>query len=362
MAAGVWDSSQNLSTSASNTTDGLSLKERCARDGREKMASVGIIGLGAYVPPHEMSNADWAEIVETNDEWITTKTGMKKRRIADKNTHTSDLAVEACKRALDDAGLVASDIDLLILATSSPDVPLSSTAGIVQHKLGCVDCGAFDINAVCAGWVHALDVGTRYVGTPGYDKVLVVGSEIYSRILNWQDRTTCVLFGDGAGAAVLGEVPEGKGVLGTWLMSDGGGADVIVIPAGGVRTPIPSEGFEEGMQYFHMDGPAVWEFAIEAFPQAVHGALARVDKTIEDVDFVIAHQANINIIKTGMEKLGLPMSKTFTNLHKYGNIAGASVPIAMREAMDNGLIKEGDLVVTAAFGGGLAWGANVIQF
>ena len=326
------------------------------------MTSVGIIGLGSYVPPHEMSNQDWAKIVETSDEWITTKTGMKKRRIADADTNTSDLAVEACKRALDDAGLVASDIDLLILATSSPDVPLSSTAGIVQHKLGCVDCGAFDINAVCAGWVHALDVGARFVGTSGYDKVLVVGSEIYSRILNWQDRGTCVLFGDGAGAAVLGEVDEGKGVLGSWLMSDGSGAGVIEIPAGGVRVPIPSENFKEGMQYFHMDGRAVWNFAIEAFPQAVHSALERVGKTLDEVDFIIPHQANINIIKTGMEKLGLPMEKTFTNLHKYGNTAGASVPIAMREAMDEGLIKEGDLVVTAAFGGGLAWGANVIQF
>jgi 3-oxoacyl-[acyl-carrier-protein] synthase-3 len=160
----------------------------------------------------------------------------------------------------------------------------------------------------------------------------------------------------------LGEVNEGKGVLGSWLLSDGSGAGVIEIPAGGVRVPIPSENFKEGMQYFHMDGRAVWNFAIEAFPQAVHSALERAAKTLDEVDFVIPHQANINIIKTGMEKLGLPMDKTFTNLHKYGNTAGASVPIAMREAMDEGLIKEGDLVVTAAFGGGLAWGANVIQF
>ena len=326
------------------------------------MASVGIIGLGSYVPPHEMSNEDWAEIVETSDEWITTKTGMKRRRIADKDTHTSDLAVEACKRALDDAGLTPDDIDLVILATSSPDVPLSSTAGIIQEKLGCSDCGAFDINAVCAGWVYALDVGSRFAGTPGYDKVLVVGSEIYSRILNWQDRTTCVLFGDGAGAAVLTEVEDGKGILGSWLTSDGSGSGVIEIPAGGVRVPIPSDNFEEGMQYFHMDGRAVWNFAIEAFPQAVFSALERVGKSLDEVDLVIPHQANINIIKAGMEKLGLPMEKTFTNLHKYGNTAGASVPIAMREAMDEGLIVPGSLVVTAAFGGGLAWGANVIQF
>ena len=192
--------------------------------------------------------------------------------------------------------------------------------------------------------------------------MLVVGSEIYSRILNWNDRATCVLFGDGAGAAVLSEVESGKGILGTWLMSDGSGSSVIEIPAGGVRTPFNSDNFKDGQQYFHMDGRAVWDFAIEAFPQAVRNALSKAGKEIEDIDLIIPHQANINIIQTGMEKLGLDMDKTFTNLHKYGNTAGASVPIAMHEAMEKGLINEGDLVVTAAFGGGLAWGANVIQF
>jgi 3-oxoacyl-[acyl-carrier-protein] synthase-3 len=326
------------------------------------MASVGIIGLGAYVPPNEMSNEDWMKYVDTSDEWITTKTGMKKRRIAEPNVSTSDLAVEACKKAIKNANLLPEDIDLIILATSSPDVPLSSTAGIIQHKLGCVDCAAFDVNAVCAGWVHALDIGSRFVGTDGYQNVLVVGSEIYSRILNWNDRATCVLFGDGAGAAVLSEVESGKGILGTWLMSDGSGSSVIEIPAGGVRTPFNSDNFKDGQQYFHMDGRAVWDFAIEAFPQAVRNALSKAGKEIEDIDLIIPHQANINIIQTGMEKLGLDMNKTFTNLHKYGNTAGASVPIAMHEAMEKGLINEGDLVVTAAFGGGLAWGANVIQF
>lgn len=324
------------------------------------MASVGIVGIGSYVPPREMSNDDWAQIVETSDEWITTKTGMKKRRIADPDISTSDLAVEACKIAIEDAGLKTSDIDLLILATSSPDVPLSSTAGIVQDKLGCTECAAFDINAVCAGWVHALDVGSRYAGTPGYENVLVVGSEIYSRILNWEDRATCVLFGDGAGAAVISEVESDRGVLGSWLMSDGSGSSVIEIPAGGVRTPIPSEGFVDGMQYFHMDGRAVWNFAIEAFPEAVRMVLEKVGRTLDEVDLIIPHQANINIIEAGMENLGLPMSKTFTNLHKYGNTAGASVPIALREAIDEGVVGPGSLVVTAAFGGGLAWGANAI--
>ena len=192
--------------------------------------------------------------------------------------------------------------------------------------------------------------------------MIVVGSEIYSRILNWKDRATCVLFGDGAGAAVLSEVESGKGIISSWLMSDGSGSSVIEIPAGGVMKPYNSENFSEGEQFFHMDGRAVWDFAIEAFPQAVNEALSKAGKSIEDVDLIIPHQANINIIKTGMEKLGLGMEKTFTNLHIYGNTAGASVPIAMKEAMDLGLINKGDLVVTAAFGGGLAWGANVIQF
>tara|TARA_Y100001960_G_scaffold18021_2_gene16051 strand:- start:1161 stop:2090 length:930 start_codon:yes stop_codon:yes gene_type:complete len=307
-----------------------------------------------------MTNDDWAGLVETSNEWITTKTGIKERRIADPETCTSDLAARACEQALEEAGMKPGDIDMLILATSSPDVPLSSTAGITQHKLGCDKAAAFDINAVCAGWVHALDVGSRFVGTPGYDNVLVVGAEVYSRILNWEDRTTCVLFGDGAGAAVLSEVGDGRGVIGSWMMSDGGGSGVIEIPAGGVRTPIPSDGFEEGDQYFQMDGRAVWDFAIEAFPQAVRGVLERAGRDLSEVDLIIPHQANLRIVEAGMENLGLPMDKTFTNLENYGNTAGASVPIALREALDRGLVDDGALIVTAAFGGGLAWGANAM--
>jgi 3-oxoacyl-[acyl-carrier-protein] synthase-3 len=322
------------------------------------MPPAGIVGLGSYVPPRVMTNEDWAGLVETSDEWITTKTGIKERRIADPGTCTSDLAVLACQQAIEEAGLSPDDIDMLILATSSPDVPLSSTAGITQHKLGCTKSAAFDINAVCAGWVHALDIGSRYAGTPGYDNVLVVGAEVYSRILNWEDRGTCVLFGDGAGAAVLSEVDEGRGVLGSWMMSDGSGSGVIEIPAGGVRTPIPSSDFSEGDQYFQMDGRAVWRFAIEAFPQAVRGVLDRIGRDLSEVDLIIPHQANLRIVEAGMENLGLPMEKTFTNLERYGNTAGASVPIALREAVERGVLSRGDLVVTAAFGGGLAWGAN----
>jgi len=322
------------------------------------MPPAGIVGLGSHVPSKVMTNEDWAGLVETSDEWITTKTGIKERRIADPDVCTSDLAVIASQQAIEEAGLSPDDIDMLILATSSPDVPLSSTAGITQHKLGCKNAAAFDINAVCAGWVHALDVGSRYAGTRDYSNVLVIGSEVYSRILNWEDRGTCVLFGDGAGAAVLSEVGDGRGVLGSWMMSDGSGSEVIEIPAGGVRNPLHSSGFDEGDQYFQMDGRAVWRFAIEAFPQAVRGVLERIGRDLSEVDLIIPHQANLRIVEAGMENLGLPMDKTFTNLQRYGNTAGASVPIALREAVDEGLVNSGDLIVTAAFGGGLAWGAN----
>ena len=324
------------------------------------MIRAGIKGIGSYVPPKVMTNDDWAQIVDTSDEWITTKTGISERRIAEENDCTSDLAVKAAAPALKEAGVEPEALDLVVLATSSPDVPLSSTAAIVQHKLGAVNAGAFDVMAVCTGFIHALDVGARYAVDPYIDNVLVVASEVYSKILNWKDRTTCVFFGDGAGATVLQKTEEG-GVIGSWLRADGGGAGVIEIPAGGTRNPISHELIDEAKQYFYMDGKAVWDFAVEAFPQAVRGVLDRYGYALDDVDMIIPHQANINIIKVGMEKLGLPMERAHTNLHKYGNMAGASIPVALHEAIQVGKISKGDLVVTVGFGGGLTWGANLIQ-
>jgi len=324
------------------------------------MIRAGIKGIGSYVPPKVMTNDDWAQIVDTSDEWITSKTGISERRIAEENDCTSDLAVKAAAPALKEAGVEPEDLDLVVLATSSPDVPLSSTAAIVQHKLGAVNAGAFDVMAVCSGFIHALDVGARYAVDPYIDNVLVVASEVYSRILNWKDRTTCVFFGDGAGATVLQKTEEG-GVIGSWLRADGGGSKVIEIPAGGTSNPISHELIDEGEHFFHMDGRAVWDFAVEAFPQAVRGVLDRYGYALDDVDMIIPHQANINIIKVGMEKLGLPMERAYTNLHKYGNMAGASIPVALHEAIQVGKISKGDLVVTVGFGGGLTWGANLIQ-
>ena len=326
------------------------------------MVKATLAGLGSYVPEHVMTNQDWTKYVETSDQWITSKTGISARRIAPQDMCTSDLAAKASVDAMKEAKIKPEDIDLIILATSSPDVPLSSTAAILQAKLDAVNAGAFDVSAVCSGWIHGLDVGARYAVDPDYDNVLVVGAEVYSRILNWKDRTTCVFFGDGAGASVLRKTDDDRGVLGGWLRADGRGAEVIQIPAGGVKMPLTAELMEQGKQYFHMDGRAVWDFAIVAFPQAVRSVLERCGYGLEDVDMIIPHQANINIITTGMERLGLPMEKAFTNLHRYGNMAGASIPVALHEAVKEGKIRGGDLVVTVGFGGGLAWGANLIRW
>ena len=324
------------------------------------MVGVGIVGIGSYVPPKIMTNEDWENLVDTSNKWIVEKTGIIERRISEPDVCTSDLAVFAAIKAMKMAKIKPEDIDMIILATSSPDVPLSSTAGITQNKLGCINASAFDINAVCAGWIHALEIGTKFTADNNYENILVIGAETYSRIVNWKDRSTCVLFGDGAGAAVLQKVEEGKGMLGTWIKSDGSGANVIEIPAGGVRKSLSSDSFVEGEQYFQMNGRAVWDFAIDAMPEAVINVLKRVNRDLSEVDMIIPHQANLNIIKEGMKKLNLPMEKTFINLQKYGNTAGASVPIALSEAVSEGKIKSGDLVVTVAFGGGLAWGANAM--
>ena len=322
------------------------------------MVNSGILGTGSYLPPKILTNFDLAEMVETSDEWITTKTGIKQRRVVEGDVCTSDIAVKAAKKALQAAEVNAEDLDLIILATSSHDVPMSSTAAIVQSKLGALNSGAFDVSAVCSGFIHALDVGSRFIVDPYYNNILVIGAEVYSKIINWKDRTTCVFFGDGAGAALLQKVDEPRGVLASYLKADGGGASVIEIPSGGTRSPINHEAIDQGLHYFHMDGRAVWTFAIEAFPEAVNMVLERCGKTLGEVNWIIPHQANINIIKVGMEKLGLPMEKAYTNLHKYGNMAGASIPVALDEGIRNGEIKRGDLVVTVGFGGGLTWGAN----
>lgn len=326
------------------------------------MKSVGIAGTGSYLPPKVVTNFDLEKIVDTTDEWIVTKTGIRKRRIVEGDVCTSDLGVKAAERALEDAGIGVQDVDLIVLATSSPDVILPSTACIIQAKLGAKNAAAFDVMNVCSGFVHALDVGSKYVADGTYDNVVVIGAETYSKIINWEDRTTCVFFGDGAGACVLSEAEAGKGLLASYLKADGYGKHVIQIPAGGTKKPVNHEAINKALQYFHMDGRAVWDFAIRAFPEAVEQVLRICDLSVDDVDLLIPHQANINIIKKSMKALGLPMEKTYTNLDRYGNVAAASIPIALDEASREKEIRKDDLVVLVGFGGGLAWGANAIRW
>jgi 3-oxoacyl-[acyl-carrier-protein] synthase III len=324
------------------------------------MKPIGIAGTGSYVAPKVMTNNDWLNYVETSDEWIYSKTGIKERRIAEPGVATSDLAVEAANKALKDAGVKARDVGLIVLATSSPDVPLSATACIVQHKLGAEKAAALDINNVCSGFVYGLDIGWKMAATDSYENVLVIGAETYSRILNWKDRTTCVFFGDGAGAVVLKECKPGLGLLASTLYADGSGHKVIEIPAGGSRMPTTHETFDKGLNYFFMDGKAVWDFATVKFPESVREVVAKAGRKMDDVDIIIPHQSNVNIIKKSMEVLGLPMEKAYVHIQKYGNMAGASVPVALDEAVREGRVKKGALVVTCGYGGGLAWGANAM--
>jgi 3-oxoacyl-[acyl-carrier-protein] synthase-3 len=322
--------------------------------------NAGIKGTGMYVPPKVVTNDDLVETgLDTSDEWISTKTGVKLRHIVEGKACTSDLAAKAGKAALIDAGVKPENVDMIILATSSPDVILSSTAAITQAKMGCINAGAFDVGSVCSGFAYALDVGARQVLDPYMDNVLVIGAEVYSKILNWKDRTTCVYFGDGSGAALLQKTDEG-GIMGSYLKADGSGAEVIEIPAGGTKQTLTLELMDIGKQYFHMNGRAVWEFATVKYPEAVREVVKRCGFTLDDIDLVIPHQSNVNMIRVSMENLGMPIEKAYINLPKYANCAGASIPMALHEAAKDGTLKKGDIAVIVGYGGGLSWAANLI--
>lgn len=327
------------------------------------MRSIGITGTGYYVPERIMTNDEIATFLDTSDAWIYSKTGIHARRIAAPHEATSDLAVESSRRALQSAGVRVEDVDLIVLATSTPDMIQPSTAAIVQGRLGAVNAAAFDVSAVCAGFAYAMTVAySMMVANPAYKQVLVIGAETYSRILDWKDRKTCVFFGDGAGAVVLSDVPAGTGVRSTFLMNDGRKADVIHFAAGGSRHPASLETLEKNMHRFVMDGHQVWDFAIKAFPDAVRRVVASAGDRMEDVSLVISHQANINIIRHALEELGLAMDKTFTNLDRYGNTSGASIPIALAEARENRRLAKGDNLVLVGFGGGLSYGAVYLKW
>lgn len=322
--------------------------------------SVGIIGTGKYVPERVLTNRDLEAMVETNDEWIVTRTGIKERRLAASSEATSDLAFEASKKAIAAAGLTAEDIDLIIVATITPDMFFPSTACLLQEKLGAKQAAAFDLSAACSGFIYGLATASSMISSGMYKHVLVVGAETLSRITDYTDRNTCILFGDGAGAVVLGKVGEGRGFRSFVLGADGGGGELLKISGGGSRIPATAESVADKKHYLYMAGNEVFKFAVRIMGNAAEEALAKADMKKEDIDLLVPHQANIRIIQSALHRLNLPEEKCMINLDKYGNVSAASIPIALAEAVEQGRANEGDTIMLVGFGGGLTWGASVL--
>ena len=324
--------------------------------------AVGIIGIGTYVPEKIMTNKDLEKMVETSDEWIVERTGIRERRIASPETATSDLATRAAEKALADAGITAEEIDLIIVATATPDMFFPSVACLVQANLKATHAAAFDLAAGCSGFVYGIVTGSQYIKAGLYKKILVIGAETLSKILDWTDRNTCVLFGDGAGAAVLAEADSGYGILGAQLGADGSGGDLLKLPAGGSRNPASAETVSQRMHFVHMNGNEVFKFAVKVMGEAAIKALENAGLNASDVDCLIPHQANNRIIQSAAKRLKVPMDKVMVNVDKYGNTSAASIPIALEEAVHGGKIKKGDIVVLVGFGAGLTWASAVIKW
>lgn len=322
-----------------------------------------ILGTGSYVPPKVVTNEDIEKLVDTSDEWIVSRTGIKKRHVVEGSTAASDLALEAAKTALDDAGLNASDIDQILVATVTPDRLFPSTACTLQEKLGVNGNSAMDIGAACSGFVYGLAMAGSMVSAGILDRVLLIGVETLSKILNWRDRGTCVLFGDGAGAAVIGPAEEdGARILSVKMRSDGAAGSLLELPAGGSQMPATHETVEQGLHYIKMQGNEVFKYAVRAMEEMAREALVQAGKEVPEVDLLIPHQANLRIIHATAKRLGIPMEKVFVNVNRYGNTSAASIPLALDEAVKEGRIKKGDLVELVTFGAGFTWAAAVIRW
>lgn len=321
---------------------------------------VGIIGTGKYVPERILTNKELEAMVETNDEWIVTRTGIKERRLASAEEATSDLALHASLEAIAAAGLTAEDIDLIVVATITPDMFFPSTACLLQEKLGAKKAAAFDLSAACSGFIYGLATGSSMVASGMYKNVLVVGAETLSRITDYTDRNTCILFGDGAGAVVLGRVEEGRGFQSFELGADGSGGELLKVSGGGSRIPATAESIETKQHFIHMAGNDVFKFAVRIMGGAAEEALLKAGLTKDDIDLLVPHQANIRIIQSALNRLDLSADKAMINLDKYGNMSSASIPVALAEAVEQGRVNEGDRLVLVGFGGGLTWGASVL--
>ncbi|MCL6633780.1 MAG: ketoacyl-ACP synthase III [Alicyclobacillus herbarius] len=321
----------------------------------------GILGTGSALPDQVLTNADLEKMVDTDDEWITSRTGIKERRIAREGETTSDFATLAASRALADAGVAAADLDLILCATVTPDMMFPATACLVQDRLGAQHAGAMDVSAACTGFLYAVCTAAAMVEAGRYRNVLVIGADLLSRIIDYKDRTTCVLFGDGAGAAVVGPVEGERGFLSFHLGSDGGGGKHLYLPAGGSKMPATAETIEGRMHYLKMEGRETFKFAVKAMAASTERVLTEAGLTREDIDLLVPHQANIRIIEAARDRFGIPEDKVVVTIHKYGNTSAASIPIALDEARREGRAKIGDVVVLVGFGAGLTWGAAALR-
>ncbi|MBU1026723.1 MAG: ketoacyl-ACP synthase III [Candidatus Margulisbacteria bacterium] len=316
-----------------------------------------IAGVGSKIPEKIVTNNDLTKTVDTSDEWIKTRTGIAERRVSDEKTATSDLAIAAAQKALASAKISPEEIDLIIVGTTSPDYLFPSIACILQNKLGAKNAAAFDVSAACSGFNYALTVGSNFIENKTYKNVLVVGADTLTKYLDWHDRGTCILFGDGAGAVVLTAADDGSGILASWLKAEGHLGHHLIMPGGGSRDPEEKKG-----RFITMDGKEVFKFAVRVLEESIAEVLKKANIELKDVNLFIPHQANIRIIDHVAKKMGLPKEKVYVNLQKYGNTSAASIPLALDEALADGKIKNNDIIVLSGFGAGLTCGANVIKW
>jgi len=325
------------------------------------MQKAGILGLGCYLPPKKLTNSDLAKIVETSDEWIASRTGIRERRIASKEVATSDLGVEAARLAIKDAGLSSEDIDLIITATITPDMAFPATSCIIQDKIGAKNAACFDINAACSGFVYTIVIAQQFVNSGLYDHVLVIGAEKLTSIVDWKDRSTCVLFGDGAGACVVGK-SEDRVIVSSFMGADGSGGHLLSVPAGGSRLPATEDTVKDRLHFLKMGGNEVFKIAVRIMVEAATNAIKNAGLGLDDISLFIPHQANMRILLAVAKRLGVSQDKIFMNIEKYGNMSAASTAVALVEAAQENKIKKGEHVVLVAFGGGLTYGASVIKW
>jgi len=330
--------------------------------GENQLHGCAITGVGSYVPERVLTNEDLESIVDTTDEWITTRTGIKQRRMAAENEFTSTMAAAASRKALARAELDPAELDLIIVATITPDMPFPATACLVQQELGAAKAAAFDLEAACSGFLYALEIAQAFITAGVHQNILIIGAEKLSSIIDWEDRNTCVLFGDGAGAAVLQRRDGARGVLATRLGSDGTKANILAMPGGGCRQPATVDSVNERIHFLKMEGKEVYKNAVTAMTAAAKEVLERSGLGIEDIKCIIPHQANMRIISAIGDRLGAAEDQVFVNLQKYGNTSAASVAVALDEALQQGVVQRGDKILIIAFGAGLTWGATVLEW